>query len=214
MATKPRGSGQAEGDDGSTLGGPIDPPPDTLLREVDDAEDPRRVAHELVGLAHAVLAIAGREDVLPHWCPEELRLSVRDSGAGLAAAIGELHAEIASGEYDVGLRAAGIGDTVGKPKRRGFRQAVEGLRRVTGRIGQGIRQVGADLRADRPKAIRAWLKNAAGWGKLVIDSVASEVPGGHVVKEGLDLIRTVIEGADAVATLPPPKAPSTAQRST
>jgi hypothetical protein len=169
----------------------------------DDPEDPRRVAHELVALAHAVLAIAGREDVLRDWCPEELQPAVRETEVSLATAIGALHAEIASGDHDEGLRDAGIGGTLGRPKRKGFRRAVEGLRRLVGGVGRGVQDAGAALRGERPMAVRAWLKSAAGWGKLAVDSITSEIPGGQVLKEALEVILVGVDTLDAAATLPP-----------
>jgi hypothetical protein len=183
---------------------PTGPPADVYPPAADDdPEDPRRVAHELVALAHAVLAIAGREDVLPAWCPEELRPAVRDTEASLATAIGALHAEIAGGEYDDALREAGIGGPLGRPKRKGFRRAVEGLRRLVGGVGRRMQDAGAALRGERPTAVRAWLKSAAGWGKLAVDSISSEIPGGQVLKEACEVILVGIDTLDATATLPP-----------
>jgi hypothetical protein len=181
-------------------GPPADVPPPAAD---DDPEDPRRVAHELVALAHAVLAIAGREDLLPDWCPEELRPAVRETEASLATAIGALHAEIASGEHDDALREAGIGGPLGRPKRKGFRRAVEGLRRLVGGVGRRVQDAGAALRGERPIAVRAWLKSAAGWGKLAVDSITSEIPGGQVLKEALEVILVGVDTLDAAATLPP-----------
>lgn len=129
-----------------------DPPPGEPSPDSDeDPEEPRRVAHELVAQAHAVLAIAGREDILPHWCPEDVQQSVRDSAAEIAQAVGRLHSAIASGEYDDKLRAAGIGGPVGKPKRKMFRRAVESLSRLIGAADLAAQKASERLRQHKTK---------------------------------------------------------------
>ena len=116
------GAFTVEDSDDKSTNEPTPPPNEAPPGPDDDPEDPRRVAHELVALAHAVLAIAGREEVLAVWCPEHVRQSVRDSAADVAQAVGRLHAEIATGRHDAGLLAAGIGGPVGRPKRKMFRR--------------------------------------------------------------------------------------------
>lgn len=198
---------ELEDDDG---GAPSAEPPDGGPRRPDtpgsddDPEDPRRVAHELVGLAHAVLSIAGREDVLPHWCPDDLQPSVRESAAEVALAIGRMHAAIATGEHDTDLRAAaGIGGPVGRPKRKWFRRTVERLTRVVRAAGPAAERASEALRGQRAVAIRSWLKAGAGWGKLVIDSVASEIPGGDLIKEALETIVVGVDTMEAEAATNP-----------
>jgi hypothetical protein len=181
----------------------IPPPPRPSPDSDDDPEDPRRVAHELVAQAHAVLALAGRDDVLPDWCPEDLQPAVRESAAELAQAVGRLHAEIASGEYDARLREAGIGGLAGKPKRKWFRRALERLSRLVGAADQAAQRAAQALRGQQATVVRAWLKSAAGWGKLALDSISSEVPGGHIIKEALELVIVGVDTLEAEAITNP-----------
>jgi hypothetical protein len=200
---------EVDDDPGLSPGGvnspPVSPPVEPSGSAPDDGEDPRRVAHELVALAHAVLTLAGRADVLAEWCPENLRDSVREAGAALAVAVGEVHVEIASGRHDDGLRGAGIGGLVGRPKRKGFRHAVEALLRVVGVRARAAQDAGPTLRMERQTAVRAWLKSAANWGKLALGSISAEIPGGHVLAEALDATLAAIDTSEALETLPNPK---------
>lgn len=155
------------------------------------------MAHELVGQAHAVLTIARREDVLPAWCPDELRQAVRNSAPEVDHATGRLHAAIATGQHDTNLRAAGIGGPAGRPKRKGFRRALEGLSRIVGAADQMGQNAAEALHGRPAKVTRAWLKSAAGWGKLAIDSIASEIPGGQLIKEALEVITVGVDTLEA-----------------
>lgn len=179
------------------------PPPsrEAPLSPDDDPEDPRRVAHELVALAHAVLAIAGREEVLAVWCPEQIRQSVRDSAADVAQAVGRLHGDIASGRHDAGLLAAGIGGPVGKPKRKMFRRVVEALSRLVVPSGRAVHSAVEALSGRRVTQVRSGLKSAAGWGKLALDSISSEIPGGHVIKEALEVVAVGADTLEALETM-------------
>jgi hypothetical protein len=155
----------------------------------DDVDDPRRVAHELLGQAHAVLTIAARDEVLRQWCREELRPSVVDTAAKIAMAVGAAHAEIASGQHDQALIDAGIGGVLARPKRKGLRGALERLVEV--------------LRLQRTDQIRAWLKSGAGWAKLAVTSIAKSVPGVEVVAEALDVILAGIDTSEAMESIAP-----------
>jgi hypothetical protein len=152
-------------------------------------------------LAHAVLAIAGREEVLAVWCPTDSRQSVRDSAADVSQAVGQLHAEIATGRHDADLSAAGIGGPVGKPKRKMFRQVVEALSRLVVPAGRAVRRTVEPLSGQRATQVQSVLKSAAGWGKLVLDSISSEIPGGHVIKEALEVVAVGSDTLDTLKTL-------------
>jgi hypothetical protein len=144
----------------------------------DDSEDPRRVAHEIVAQAHAVLFLATTNENLEHWCPQDLIDSVQESRGELWIALGELQAAIASGAYDEELRDRGIGGNLGAPKRKGLRLAVQRL--------QGA------LRRKLTPGIRRWLKNSAGWAKSALGSM-SFIPGADVVGEGLDVVVSALD---------------------
>jgi hypothetical protein len=161
-----------------------DEPPAVQESSVDDEDDPRRVAHELLGQAHAVLTIAVRKEVLPTWCPPELRPSVEETTAKIATAVGEGQAAIASGRHDEALIDAGIGGVLARPKRKGLRYALE---RLIGELGHR-----------RKDQSRKWLRSAAGWAKLAVTSIAKSVPGIEVVAEGLDVILSAIDTSEAV----------------
>ncbi|GAA1032448.1 hypothetical protein GCM10009557_30990 [Virgisporangium ochraceum] len=46
-----------------------------------DGDDPRRVAHEILGQSHAVLVVATSRDTVGEWCPRELQGAVRGTAA-------------------------------------------------------------------------------------------------------------------------------------
>jgi hypothetical protein len=172
-----------------------DPPDDFVLGPDDgaeDGEDPRRVAHELLGQAHAVLSIAAVEDVLRLWCPADLRESVRATQSDLALVIGRLHAYIASGDHDPALRDSGIGDVPGKPKRLSLRYIVKRLR-------QAVTNTGKELGANRSVTIRPWLRVAAGTAKSVVGSIVEGTAYGHLLTEAFDLILNGLDTSDAIA---------------
>jgi hypothetical protein len=171
----------------SPIGAPPPPTPPgspSVPSEPEDVEDPRRVAHELLGQAHAVLTVAVRPDVMDAWCPPELRESVLATTAQVGGAIGQAHVTVGSGDHDVRLREAGIGDAAGRPKRLGLRQALRNLvRAVTGR---------------RQDAVLRWLKISAGWGKNALSSLATAIPGAELAAEALDLVITGIDTREAL----------------
>jgi hypothetical protein len=136
------------------------PPPQATVPDPqrDDGDDPRRVAHELVGQAHAVLVIAHRQDVLGYWCPPELRDVTPDAGAPLWLAVGDMQAAIGSGTHDEFLAGAGLAGALSRPKRKGLRGALERLARAVDRR--------------RPASIRRWLKNAAGLARTAVGSMS------------------------------------------
>jgi hypothetical protein len=185
-----------------TSGADAGEPPDINTLGLDagaeDSEDPRRVAHELLGQAHAVLAIAADERVLKVWCPAELRDAVRAAHADLAEAIGRAHAEVAGGEHDERLRGNGIGGVHGKVKRWSFRA---GLRRLK----QAVDTAGDWLQKDRQTQVRALLRFTAGTAKSVVQSVLEGTTVGHALVEGFELIQNGLDLSDAiVASATPP----------
>jgi hypothetical protein len=91
-------------------------PPGSSATSWEDADDSRRVAHELVGQAHAVLVLAYRDDVLALWCLPEVMEAAKNAAPELWLAIGEMQAAIAGGTHDEGIAAAGIGGRVSRPK--------------------------------------------------------------------------------------------------
>jgi hypothetical protein len=157
----------------------------------EDSEDPRRVAHELLGQAHAVLAIAADERVLKVWCPAELRDTVRATHADLAQAIGRAHAEVAGGEHDSRLRVNGIGGAHGKAKRWSFRA---GLRRLKGLVDS----TGEWLGTDRQTQVGKWLRFTAGTAKSIVQSILEGTTVGHALVEGFDLIQNGLDLSDAI----------------
>jgi hypothetical protein len=193
-ASQPADSGAGFGDDAGE-------PPDVNTLGPDagaeDGEDPRRVAHELLGQAHAVLAIAADERVLRVWCPAELRDAVRAAHADLAQVIGRAHAEVAGGEHDERLRGNGIGGVHGKAKRWSFRA---GLRRLK----QTVDTAGEWLQADRQTQARAWLRFTSGTAKSIVQSILEGTTVGHALVEGFDLIQNGLDLSDAIATSAPP----------
>jgi hypothetical protein len=158
--------------------------PEAADQQADDGDDPRRVAHELLGQAHAVLVIATRDGVIEYWCPEDLRGSFLDARDPLWIAIGNAEVEIGSGEHDAGLLQAGIGGRVSRHKRRGLRKALE---RLTGVVTTG-----------NARLIRAWLKSAAGLARTAVGSMVREIPGGEIIAEALDGILAGIDTTEAL----------------
>ena len=149
-----------------------------------DDEDPRRVAHELLGQAHAVLTLAVAPDVIAVWCPPELRTPVVATTAQVGAAIGQAHVAVGSGNHDAQLREAGIGDAAGRPKRLGLRQALHNVVQA--------------VTSQRREAVLRWLKISAGWGKNALSSLATAIPGAELAAEALDLVITGIDTREAL----------------
>jgi hypothetical protein len=145
---------------------------------VDEAEDPRRVAHELLGQSEAVLHLAARHDVIGHWCTDDLQPAVLSSHAELAKVFGAAHAEIGSGAFDAELLESGIGGTLGLPKRRGLRVSLERLYRST--------------RRNRGVEVRKWLRASVGWASSALGSMGL-IPGADVIRESLE---GVVAGLD------------------
>jgi hypothetical protein len=151
-----------------------------------DADDPRRVAHELVGQAHAVLVLAHRDAAIEVWCVPALRESVAAAAPDLWIAVGEMQAAIAEGWTDGDLLSAGIGGRVSRAKRGALRLATERLARALGR--------------GRAVAIRKWLKSAAGLARTAVGSMVREVPGGEIIAEALDGVLAGLDTVEAMAT--------------
>ena len=116
--------------------------------QADDGDDPRRVAHELLGQAHAVLVIATRDDVLQHWCPEDLRGSFQDARGPLWIVVGDLQVHIGSGRA--------------RPRIATVRYRRTGLATQAQRAGKALEQLVEALTTRNAKLIQAWLKSAAG----------------------------------------------------
>lgn len=157
-------------------------PPGEGERE-DDSDDPRRVAHELLGQAHAVLVVATRDDVLRYWCPEDLQQSVKDGRIRLWVAVGDAQAGVGSGVHDQALLDNGIGGLVSRVKRRGLRAALERL-------------MGA-LTTQDGNRIQAWIRSAAGLARTAVGSLVREIPGGEIIGEALDGIVSGLDTLDA-----------------
>jgi hypothetical protein len=160
--------------------------PGAAGEQTDDSDDPRRVAHELLGQAHAVLVIATRDAVMQYWCPEDLRGAFRDARGQLWIAVGDMQVVIGSGEHDAGLQEAGIGGPLARHKRKGLRKALERLVGVLARP------------TPNEKLIRAWLKSAAGLARTAIGSMVREVPGGEIIAEALDGVLSGIDISEAL----------------
>lgn len=158
--------------------------PGAAQEQADDGDDPRRVAHELLGQAHAVLVLATRDDVLQYWCPEDLRRSFQDARGPLWIVVGDLQVHIGSGRHDDALRQSGIGGQVSRHKRKGLGKALERL-------------VGA-LTTRNARLIRAWLKSAAGLARTAVGSMIREIPGGEVIAEALDGVLSGIDTTEAL----------------
>jgi hypothetical protein len=165
-------------------GGNPDPPPEAAAEPEDDGDDPRRVAHELLGQAHAVLVIATGNEALEYWCPEHLRVSLLEARGDWWTAIGDMQVKIGSGRHDEGLQRNGLGGRPSRHKRKGLREALEQL----------IKAVGTR----NAKLIRAWLKSAGGLARTAVGSMVREIPGGEVVAEALEGILSGIDTADAL----------------
>lgn len=139
----------------------------------------------LVGLAHAVLVLAYRDDVIERWCLPVLQESAVGAAPDLWIAVGQMQAAIAGGTHDDGLRAAGIGGRVSRTKRGAARLAIERLAQALGR--------------KRAVSIRKWLKSAAGLARTAVGSMAKERPGGEIVAEALDGVLSGLDTVEAVA---------------
>ena len=151
----------------------------------DDGDDPRRVAHEVLGQAHAVLVIALDDANLPHWCPPELIPDQRATRAALWDAVGKAQVLVSSGRHDVGIAGAGLGGPVSRPKRKLLRRALERLSEAVAG-GNGVR-------------VRRWLRVAAGAAATVTGSLAEELPGGHLLSEALEGLLSGVETVEATA---------------
>ena len=172
-----------------TIGGQGGEQPPAGGEQEDENDDPRRVAHELLGQAHAVLVIATRDEVLQYWCPQDLHQSFRDARIPLWVTVGDAQVEIGSGQHDEALLASGIGGPVSRHKRRGLRASLERLIRVVAtRNGDGI---------------RAWMRSAAGLARSAVGSLIREIPGGEIISEALDGILSGLDTLDALATKEP-----------
>jgi hypothetical protein len=141
-----------------------------------DADDPRRIAHELVAQAQALLHIASQDPVLPLWWPRGVP-DISPAFPELALKAGLAQAEIASGRYDDALAA-----NVGNPQ--GFFKSLL-PRRLLVKI-QDLVRTGA------PGDVVKWLKTACGAISSVLGSM-SFIPGVELIKEGIDLIKTGLE---------------------
>ena len=189
-----RGVPGESGDSGAGLSG-------TAQERADDGDDPRRVAHELLGQAHAVLVIATRDEVLQYWCPEHLRGSFQDARGPLWIAVGDVQAEIGGGLHDARLQESGIGGPVSRHKRKGLREA--------------LKQLVEALSTRNAKLIRAWLKPAAGLARTAVGSMIREIPGGEVIAEALDGVQFGVDTIEALETerpTEPGNAPPPVQR--
>jgi hypothetical protein len=171
---------QAQPPSGGTSGrgqGPGAPQPDSLGDN--DADDPRRTAHELIAQAQALLHIASHDQILPLWWPRGVP-DVGPTFPELAIKAGLAHAEIASGLHD-GELANRFGNPLGRPKRHL-------LRRLLVRIQDHVRQQS--------------FRDAAGWIKpaCVIASSAlgsmSFIPGVGAIQEAIGLIQTGLESVE------------------
>lgn len=174
-------------------GGQPPPPPGPQSPSADasedDGDDPRRVAHELIGQAHAVLVVAVGDSVLPIWCPVHLRQSFLDARAEWWEAVGTIQASIASGTHDERLRADGIGGAVSRHKRKGLRYAVQRLiAAVTPGTGGG-----ASVSSDASYRTRNWMKTAASLARTAVGSLARELPGGEIIAEALDGVISAVD---------------------
>ena len=168
-----------------TIGGQGAGQPPGEGEQEDDNDDPRRVAHELLGQAHAVLVIATRDEVLPYWCPQDLQQSFKDARVPLWVKVGDAQVGVGSGQHDEALAASGIGGPVSRHKRRGLRASLERLFGVvTSRDGDGI---------------RAWMRSAAGLARTAVGSLVREIPGGEIIAEALDGILSGLDTFDALA---------------
>jgi len=181
------GTSAAIGESGARAGGGNGSEhPEAADDQADDGDDPRRVAHELLGQAHAVLVIATRDQHFQYWCPEDLRRSFRDARGQLWIAVGDAQVQIGSGQHDDGLRQAGIGGPVSRHKRKGLRKALE---RLAGTLA---------MPTPNKKLIRAWLKSAAGLARTAVGSMIREIPGGEVIAEALDGVLSGIDTSEAL----------------
>jgi hypothetical protein len=174
------------------VGPPGTSPPgeQTGSEDVPDGDEPRRVAHELLGQSHAVFLLALRPDVLPLWCPPDLLPSVVQTSADIVAAVGEAQISVASGRYDDELMAAGLGGPASRPKRKGLRFALQRL----------VDVLTGDAVADR----LPWLRGATGWAKSAVESFPKLIPGAEKVKEALEI---VLNGIDTIQAMRPPNRP-------
>ena|SRR5215469_2713840 len=155
----------------------------------DDNDDPRRVAHELLGQAHAVLVIATKDEVLHYWCPPDLHQSFRDARIPLWVTVGDAQVGIGGGSHDEALRANGIGGPLSRHKRKGLRAALQRLV--------------AALPTGDGDGIRAWMRSAAGLARTAVGSLVREIPGGEIIGEALDGITAGLDTLDAHATSKP-----------
>ena len=151
----------------------------------DDGDDPRRVAHELLGQAHAVLIIATRDEVLSYWCPEDLQQSFRDARIPLWLKVGDVQVDVGSGRHDEALLASGIGGTVSRHKRRGLRASLQRLIEV--------------LTTGNAEAIRGWMRTAGGLARTAVGSMIREIPGGEFIAEALDGVLSGLDALEAAA---------------
>jgi hypothetical protein len=165
---------------------PVVPPNDLSGADdlPDDGDDPRRVAHELLGQSHAVFLLALRSDVIPLWCPDELRAAVEQTSAAIVAAAGAAHVAVASGDYDDKLVDTGLGGPASRPKRLGLRLALQRL----------IGVLDGNATADR----LPWLRSASGWAKSALESFPKLIPGAEKVKEALEVVLSGIDTIEAI----------------
>jgi hypothetical protein len=154
----------------------------------DDADDPRRVAHELLGQSHAVFLLALRPDVLGLWCPGELQSAVLGTKAEIVEATGLAQIAVASGDHDRDLMAAGLGGPASRPKRLGLRLALQRL----------INALKSDATADR----LPWLRTATGWAKNALESFPKMLPHAEKIKEALEIVLSGIDTVDAMRRKP------------
>lgn len=201
--SKERSQDELAGHPSATVGFGGTQPPSIAIDEGSDAEDdPRRIAHEILGQAHAVLSIAAEEQVLKIWSLAEYRDDFVETQGQINETIGRAHALVASGAIDKELSRQGIGGALGRLKRRLSRGALE-------RLSRELRDGTNALVDDRHKGIRAWLRAAVGAVKTPIDSFIQEIPGGHIIKEALEGVLAGLDMVDAAAATDPPPTPTT-----
>jgi hypothetical protein len=166
---------------------------------------PVRDHRAALGILHGGLASARRYDAT---CPRDdfshpacVRLALLERHAlkrpvafhHVALAARTVHVTISSGQHDGALLDAGIGGPAAMPKRL-F------LRRALAELSAKLRQMpaAATRRLGDMLPTRAWLKSAAGIAGTAVGSIARSTPGGEVLLEAIEGIKTGLDTVEAI----------------
>ena len=134
-------------------------------------EEARYELQAILGQIHGLMSKAIEHP--ENWCPPELITALVVAYGDIGRAFGSAQAALNTGKYDAQLVDWGLAGAQMEPKKRGFWQA--------------LRQFFDPVKNGEPPLFGA-LGSATRWGGIIVGSLAREVPGAEVIKEGMEVI--------------------------